>query len=103
MGLKRWYIDSFPDRDTQYDLLEAEAEKETIVLSIVVSNYSSENITAWVRYMVGTTEAMKWLIHLDQDSAPFALDTKMVFTPGDKITVETSHADVAVWASGDAS
>ena len=104
MTLRRWYIDNFPASGTDYELLEAEPEKETVLLSLIVSNYSTSGIARIeVKYLEGATTGLYWYLDMPVGNAPFALDSKMVFEPGDKITIKSDNTDVSVWASGDVS
>lgn len=89
--------------DTQ-TLLTAEATKETILLSLLISNYSTtDNTNITVEHTDGSGALFKWAIDMFSTDSPFALDSKIVLEPSDVIQVTSDSPDVAVLASGDVS
>lgn len=89
--------------DTQ-TLITAEAAKETILLSLLISNYSSiADANIIVEHTDGSSTLFKWEIDLLYTDSPFALDSKIVLEPADVIQITSNNPDVSVIASGDAS
>ena len=106
MALKRWNIASFTtDEYTETKtLLTATALKETILLSLFVSNYSATldaNVT--VKHTDGTNTLFEFPLVIPAGNSPFALDSMWVLEPADVITVTSDNDDVSVLASGDES
>jgi ABC-type uncharacterized transport system YnjBCD ATPase subunit len=103
MALKRWAIADFV-ADTATTLLTAASAKETILLSLLISNYSdTDNANIFVEHTDGTSTLFKWVINLLATDSPFALDSKIVLEPGDVIQVTCNKTDVSILASGDES
>ena len=101
MALTRWYIYSFTSPETK-TLLTAETDKETIILSLLISNYSaSNNANVTVTHTDGTNTIFEWTLTIESGSSPFALDSKIVMEPGDEINVESDIDNLSVLASGD--
>lgn len=85
------------------EIIEAEAAKETILLSLLISNYSHQNdARIWVFSTDGTNIIFKWVLDILATSSPFALDSKIVMEPGDKLLIMADIEDVSAIASGDA-
>lgn len=85
-------------------LLTAEVGKETIILSLLISNFSDtydSRIT--VKHIEGTTTMFEWFIDIVADNSPFALDSKFVIMTGDKIAFTSNSPFVSIIASGDES
>lgn len=107
MALKRWSIPAFDlggGSTATETLITAETGKETIILSLLIGNYSeSADANVVVEHTDGVDTIFKWEIDLLQTDSPFVLDSKIVLEPGDVIQVTSDNADVSVLASGDAS
>jgi len=86
------------------ELLEATADKETILLSLLISNYSTDDdANIWVFHTDGSNILFRWFVDILVDNSPFALDSKLVFEPGDKLLFMSAIDDVSVICSGDES
>lgn len=104
--------DADPDtQDAEYvQALEADelldsGSNTIILLSLLISNYSltsDAHIIVTRRDNTGV-EKFKWILDIPVTNSPFALDSKMVFTAGDKLKIEVDNPDVAIDASGDES
>ena len=106
MALKRWNIANFGTGGTgsTQTLMTATADKETILLSLLISNYSSTdaaNIT--VTHTDGTDTLFEFKAAIPAGNSPLAIDSKIVLEPGDVISITSNIDDVAVLASGDES
>jgi hypothetical protein len=89
--------------DTQ-TLMTAGAAVETILLSLLISNYSTtDDANIVVEHTDGSDTIFKWEIDLLYTDSPFALDSKIVLEPSDVIQVTSNNPDVSVLASGDES
>lgn len=76
-----------------------------LVLSLLASNYSAEAGANIVFERQGSDAAMKfrWVLPVPIGNSPVALDSKMVFTNGDKLVVISDAEEVSIEASGDES
>lgn len=76
-----------------------------ILLSLIVSNYSSLNDANVVIERRASDDTMKfrWAMKLKATDSPLGLDNKMVYVGGDKLVVESDLPEVSVEASGDES
>ena len=106
MALKRWNIANFGTGGTgsTQTLMTAAATKETILLSLMISNYSTTdaaNIT--VTHTDGTSTIFQFKAAIPSGNSPLAIDSKIVLEPADVISVTSDIDDVAVLASGDES
>ena len=106
MALKRWNIASFGTGGTgsTQTLMTATAGKETILLSLLISNYSTTtaaNIT--VAHTDGTSTIFQFKATIPAGNSPLAIDSKIVLEPADVISVTSNIDDVSVLASGDES
>jgi hypothetical protein len=89
--------------DTQ-TLMTAGAAVETILLSLLISNYSTtSDANIVVEHTDGSNNIFEWEIDLLYTDSPFALDSKIVLEPSDVIQVTSNNPDVSVLASGDES
>ena len=108
MALKSWSIAEFSGADeenyVQETLLEADGVV-IILLSLLISNYSDENDAHIIVTRTDSSDTVKfrWELNIPVTNSPLALDSKIVFTDGDKLKIEVNNADVAVDASGDES
>ena len=107
MALKRWAIPAFDLDGGESDtivLLTAASAKETILLSLLVSNYSAEDDAKIIcEHTDGTSTLFKWTIDIPVTNSPFALDSKIVLEPGDVLSFTSNNDDVSIIASGDES
>ena len=106
MALKRWAIANFGTggAGSTQTLMTATAAKETIILSLLISNYSdAEDANIVVDHTDGTDTLFKFNVTLPQGNSPMAIDSKIVLEPADVISVTSDNDDVAVLASGDES
>ena len=106
MALKRWNIANFGTGGTgsTQTLMTATAAKETILLSLLISNYSTEdaaNIT--VTHTDGTSTIFQFKATISAGNSPLAIDSKIVLEPADVLSVTSDIDDVSVLASGDES
>ena len=100
MSLQRWYKTSFPDPDTEYEIIPTH-EETIILLSFVISNPSSEyGAEVFVKYVTESGEGLSWRITLPANSTPFALDSQTVLLPGDKVVAKSSVELTSLWVSG---
>jgi hypothetical protein len=86
-------------------VIEAESGKETILLSFLISNYSTtSDANVWF-FQVDALNAVlfKGVLDISATNSPFALDSKIVLEPGDKLLVMADIEGVAAITSGDAS
>ena len=85
------------------EIIMAEAAKETVLLSFLISNYSVvDDANVWFFHTDGTNILFRWVLDIPVTNSPFALDSKLVLAPGDKFLVMADIEDVAAIASGDA-
>ena len=104
MALKSWGIASFTI-DTWTELVEGSAGEETVLFSLLLSNYST---TAAANFDVrqyaadGTTVNFQWVLPIAKGSTPAAIQAPIVVPSGGKIEVKCDIADAAVLASGEA-
>ena len=106
MALKRWNIANFGTGGTgsTQTLMTAAASVETILLSLLISNYSdAEDANIVVDHTDGTDTLFKFNVTLPQGNSPMAIDSKIVLEPGDVIQVTSDIDEVSVIASGDES
>ena len=108
MALKSWNIADFTGATAEAPVEQVllEASGVTImVLSLIVSNYSNledANVTVERR---GSDNSVKfrWIMELKATDSPLGLDTKMVYTGGDKIVITSDQPDVSAEANGNES
>jgi hypothetical protein len=100
MALKRWAIPNFVV-DTDTELHEAQANEETMIFSMLLSNYGTEEATIEVMHTDGFEILFRWKITKTSAESPTAIDSVIVLAPGDKILVRSNKSLVAVIASGD--
>ena len=109
MALKRWNIAEFDTVTAEgphtKPLLTAADGAETILLSLLISNYSMAEDADIVVEHKDAADALlfKWMLRIAATSSPFALDSKLVVEPGDYITITSDIDAVSVMASGDES
>ena len=106
MALKRWYIANFGTGGTgsTQTLITASSGVETILLSLLISNYSdADDANIVVDHTDGTDTLFKFNVTLPQGNSPMAIDSKIVLEPGDVIEVTSDIDEVSVIASGDES
>ena len=106
MALKRWNIANFGTGGTgsTQTLITASSGVETILLSLLISNYSdNEDANIVVDHTDGTDTLFKFNVTLPQGNSPMAIDSKIVLEPGDVIEVTSNIDGVSVIASGDES
>ena len=106
MALKRWAIANFGTGGTgsTQTLITASSGVETILLSLLISNYSNaEPATIVVDHTDGTNTLFKFNVTLPQGNSPMAIDSKIVLEPGDVIQITSDIDEVSVIASGDES
>ena len=104
MALKSWGIASFT-ADTWTELLVGQAGEETVIMSLLLSNYSTEDDANFdVRHYAadGTTVNFQWALAKAIGETPTALQAPIVVPAGGKIEVKCDIADAAVLASGEA-
>jgi hypothetical protein len=90
--------------EKQETLVTAEIGKETIILSLLISNFSYTNdAKITIEHINGVTTLFKYIIDLLATDSPFALDSKIVLDPSDAIKITSNNPDVSIIASGDAS
>lgn len=108
MALKRWTIDAFDVAGTpavtKQTLLTAASAKETILLSLLISNYSTTNAAnITYEHTDGTNVLFTFNATIPAGNSPLAIDSKIVLEPGDKIDITSDIDKVSVIASGDES
>ena len=104
MALKSWGIASFTV-DTWTELVVGEAGEETVLFSLLLSNYSAENEANFsVQHYAadGTTVNFQWVLGKAVGETPTALQVPIVVPPGGKIEFKCDVADASVLASGEA-
>lgn len=88
---------------TAYTVLDA-IGPETIVLSVLLSNISTEDSFIEIFHTNDLDDIIfKWLIGIPATNSPFALDSKIVVGTGHKIKVMSSVEEFSVLMSGDES
>ena len=106
MALKRWAIANFGTDGTgsTQTLMTAAASVETIILSLMISNYSA-NDPADITIVItdGTNNLFEFNVTLPQGNSPMAIDSSIVLEPSDVISVTSDIDEVSVIASGDES
>ncbi len=102
MALKRWAIAGFSAPATT-ELMEAAVDKETVLLSLLVSNFGSVDAEVTVEVTNGVSTIYTMVFPIPAGSAAVAIDSKIVLEPGDTIDVTSDADDVSVLASGDES
>ncbi len=102
MALKRWAIPNFViDSDTE--LLEAQANEETVLFSMLLSNNEAvDDAVIEVKHTDGFNVIFQWKINKTSSESPTAIDSVIVLAPGDKILVRSDKNNVAVMVSGEA-
>lgn len=105
MALNRWSIPEFPAPEENLTLITAQQAKETILLSIIITNYSNENNSKIevTHKDINNNIILKWKLDLLVTDSPFVLDSKIVLNGGDTISVKSNITEVSVLASGDES
>ena len=106
MALKRWAIANFGTEGTgsTQTLITASSGVETVLLSLLISNYSdAEEANIVVDHTDGTDTLFKFNVFLPQGNSPMAIDSSIVLEPSDVISVTSNIDDVSVLASGDES
>ncbi len=104
MALKSWSITNFDgDLPETKELLDS-STNTIILLSLLIANNSGEDVDITVERR-GSDEVVKftWMLEIPAGNSPVALDSKMVFESGDKLTVTSNKENVSVDASGDES
>ena len=104
MALKRWNIANFGSGGTggTKTLLTATASKETILLSLLFSNYSAADSAMLVyNHTDGTNTLFKFNLTIPAGNSPVAIDSKLVLEPGDVIQITSDVDEVSVIAGGD--
>lgn len=90
--------------EKQENLLTAGVGKETILLSLLISNYSTINdANIKVVHINGINDIFRWEIDLLYSDSPFALDSKIVLEPNDIIKITSNNPEVSIIVSGDES
>ena len=85
-------------------LLTAAASKETILLSLLFSNYSSaDDATLTFTQTDGTNDLFEFNLTSPAGNSPVAIDSKLVLEPADVITITSDIDEVSVIAGGDES
>ena len=104
MALKSWGIASFTV-ETWTELVEGQAGEETVLFSLLLSNYSTTdpaNIDVRHYAADGTTVNFQWVLTKAGGETPTAIQVPIVVPAGGKIEVKCDIADAAVLASGEA-
>jgi len=104
MALKSWGIASFTV-DTWTQLVEGQAGEETVLFSLLLTNYSTADEANFdVRHYAadGTTVNFQWVLAKAVGETPTAIQAPIVVPPGGKIEVKCDIADASVLASGEA-
>jgi hypothetical protein len=104
MGLTRWFISNFPALGTQYTLVEAQPDEETVIFSLLLSNYSATDaaeIEVEHTDTDGTTPIFQWILTKDSGESPTAIQAPIVLNPGDKMLFVSNNPDVSILASGE--
>ena len=106
MALKRWAIANFGTGGTgsTQTLMTAAASVETIILSLMLSNYSATD-PADITIVItdGTNNLFEFNVTIPQGNSPMAIDSSIVLEPSDVISVTSDIDEVSVLASGDES
>ena len=105
MSLKRWAATVTSGTvDTDIDLIEAQVGEETVVFSILVSNYSGEDTNIYVTHTDtdGTTPIFEWGLIKASDESPTAITSAVVLEAGDKLMFRADKSGVSMLASGEA-
>lgn len=106
MALKRWAIHNFGTGGTgsTQTLMTAASAKETILLSLLFSNYSTADDAEIVyEHTDGTNTLFKFVLTIPAGNSPVAIDSKLVLEPGDVISITSDIDEVSVIAGGDES
>ena len=104
MALKSWGIASFT-ADTWTELVVGAAGEETVLFSLLLSNYSATdpaNFSIQHYAADGTTVNFQWVLGKTVEETPTALQAPIVVPPGGKIEAKCDIADASVLASGEA-
>lgn len=109
MAFKSWSIYEFTGASVgspvTTTLLSSSVDTSIIVISLVLSNYSTTeeaNITV-SRTDISNTVKFKWKITIPALNSPVSLDSKIAFINGDKLKITSDAVEVGVDASGDES
>ena len=105
MSLKSWTIPSFPlaEQGSPVELVLLDsAVTPVIVLTLLISNWSNLHDAHVVVERRGSDDTMKfrWVVDLKAPDSPLGIDSKMVYSDGDKLVVSSNSPDVSVEASG---
>ena len=105
MKLEAFNIVSFPGahqaEPKELKLLESSSTGTILILSLIINNYHVADDAALTIERRGSDNAVKfkWPLDVLSTSSPFFMDSKMVFTNGDKLVVTSDNADVSVEAT----
>lgn len=101
MALKSWSISQFAVPGEAITLLDS-GIGTILLLCLMVSNNSAQSAHITVA-RVGSDGAIRfqWAIDMAPGESPLVLDTKMVFTGGDRLMITSDQTDVAVDGNGD--
>lgn len=106
MALKRWAIHNFGTGGTggTQTLMTATADKETILLSLMFSNYSAaDDATLTFTQTDGTNDLFEFNLTIPAGNSPVVIDSKLILEPGDVISIVSDVDEVSVIAGGDES
>jgi len=102
MTLKRWSIADFPDSETEYKLAEGEADQDTFIISLQISNNEAENSASIeFRFSDGTDTQNSWSIEKEVGETPTILDSVIVLQPGDEVWCKSDQVNCSIRANGE--
>jgi hypothetical protein len=102
MALKSWSIASFDGTLPETKTIVDSDTYTVILLSLLISNYSDADDANITVEVVTSANAVKftWIMDIVATNSPFALDSMIVLTGGDKLRITSDIEEVSVYASG---
>lgn len=101
MALKKWNLASVT-ANTDTDLLVGATGKETISLTLIVTNYSATGAAIEIKATDESNVLQGYYYYRTIDTGEtIALDFKIVIMPGEKIRVKSSQANTSFIVCGD--
>lgn len=85
-------------------VVEVGESKIAVLISMIVSNFDETvNANIWIIHSNGGTPYFKYRVNGIAASTPFALDSKVVLTDEDVLSIMSNNPDVCILISGDES
>jgi hypothetical protein len=105
MALKRWAATvSSGTVNTDIELMEAHVGEETVIFSLLVSNYGVETANIGITHTNtdGVTPIFEWGLIKTAAESPTAITSAIVLEAGDRLLFRADKPGVSFLASGEA-